>query len=347
MKKIFILLVIITMPLAFLNLKAVDDLSAFGASGGEFTKIGAAGGQFLKIPVGARATGMGGAYGAVANDLSSIFWNPAGLAEVSSMAADFSYTQWFATYSHNFGAIAMPIGDGYTAAFSVVSLSSGDINVTTVERPEGTGSIYQVNDISVGASFSGYLTDQFSFGVTVKYIQNAFSSVAASGFAFDIGTKYDTGIQGIKLGFSMHNLSTQQRYDGTDLRTSKKLEESLEMAPLDATYLAYPFNLPIIFRAGVTTDIIDTDEHKLLAAADFVTLTDIPEQFMLGAEYVWNDFLAVRAGYVFGQNSFGIAGGVGLKYFGGAFGGTIDYSINPSVNLGLVNRLTIALNFGS
>ncbi len=178
-------------------------------------------------------------------------------------------------------------------------------------------------------------------------MQNAFSSVAASGFAFDIGTKYDTGIQGIKLGFSMHNLSTQQRYDGTDLRTTKKLDESLEMAPLDATYLAYPFNLPIAFRAGVSSEIIETDEHKLLAAADFVTLTDVPEQFMVGAEYVWNDLLSIRGGYTFGQNQLGVSGGVGLKYFGGAFGGSIDYSINPTVNLGLVNRLTIALTFGS
>jgi hypothetical protein len=347
MKKIFIILIAISIPFAFSNLKSADDLTAYGASGGEFSKVGAAGGQFLKLGVGARANAMGGAYGAVANDLSSIFWNPAGLAEVTTMSADFSYTQWFATYSHNFGAVAMPIGDGYTAAISVISLSSGDINVTTIDRPEGTGSIYQVNDIAVGASFSGYLTDQFSFGVTVKYVQNAFSSVAASGFAFDIGTKYDTGIQGIKLGFSMHNLSTQQRYDGTDLRTTKKLNDALDMAPLDATYLAYPFNLPIIFRAGVSTEIIDTDEHKLLAAADFVTLTDVPEQFMLGAEYVWNDFLAFRGGYIFGQNQLGVSGGVGLKYFGGGFGGTIDYSISPTVNLGLVNRLTVALNFGS
>ncbi|MDX9789585.1 MAG: PorV/PorQ family protein [Candidatus Kapaibacterium sp.] len=347
MKKIFIMILVLSLPLAYTNSKAVDELSAFGASAGEFTKIGAAGGQFLKIGVGARGNALGGAYTAVTNDLSSIFWNPAGLAEINTMSADFSYTQWFATYSHNFGAVAMPIGDGYTAAVSFTSLSSGDIRVTTVERPEGTGSVYQVNDVAVAASFSGYLTDQFSFGVTVKYVQNAFSSVSANGFAFDIGTKYDTGIQGIKLGFSMHNLSTQQQYDGTDLRTSKKLNESLDMAPLDATYLAYPFNLPIVFRAGITTDIIEQDEHKLLAAADFVTLTDVAEQFMLGAEYVWNDFLAIRGGYVFGQSQMGLSGGIGLKYFGGAFGGSIDYSINPTTSLGLVNRLSVALNFGS
>lgn len=347
MKKIFILLLILSVPLFVVNTQAADELSGFAPSGGEFSKVGAAGGQFLKIPIGARANAMAGAYGAVANDLSSIFWNPAGLAEMNSMSAEFSYNQWFASFSHNFGAIAMPIGDGYTAAISVTSLSSGDIKVTTIDRPDGTGSNYQINDIAIGASFSGFLTDQFSFGVTVKYVQNAFSSVSASGFAFDIGTKYDTGLEGIKLAFSMHNLSTQQEYQGTDLRTSKKLYESLDMAPLDANYIAYPFNLPITFRAGISTDIINQGEHKLLAAADFVTLTDVPEQFSVGAEYVWNDFLSFRAGYVFGQNQLGLGGGIGLKYFGGAFGGSLDYSINPTVNLGLVNRITVGLNFGS
>lgn len=347
MKKIFILILVLTLPLAFNSSYAVDDLSGFGASGGEFSKVGAAGGQFLKIGVGARANAMGGAYGAVANDLSSIFWNPAGLAEVSTMSAEFAYTQWLATYDHGFGALALPVGDGYTAAVSIVNLTSGDIPVTTVDKPEGTGSYYQVSDIAVAASFSGFLTDQFSFGVTVKYVQNAFSSVSASGFAFDIGTKYDTGIQGIKLGFSMHNLSTQLSYDGTDLRTSKKYEESLDMAPLDATYLAYPYNLPIVFRAGISSEIINQEEHKLLAAVDFVTLTDVPEQLSIGAEYVWNDFLSFRAGYMFGQSQLGLSGGIGLKYFGGAFGGSVDYSINPTVNLGLVNRLTVSMYFGS
>lgn len=347
MKKLFILIIAIVLPLACVNLYSIDELSAYGASAGEFNKVGAAGGQFLKIGIGARANAMGGAFGSVSNDLTSIFWNPAGLAEVSSMSADFSYTQWFATYSHNFGAIAMPVGDGYTAALSVTSLSSGDIPITTVDRPEGTGSNYQVNDMAIGVSFSGFLTDQFSFGVTVKYVQNAFASVSSNGVAFDIGTKYDTGIQGIKLGFSMHNLSTQQQYDGTELRDPQKLDESLNQAPLDATFIAYPFNLPLIFRAGISSDIIDYDEHKLLASADFVTLTDVPEQFMLGAEYVWDGLLALRAGYLFGQDQLGFSGGVGLKYVGGGFGGSVDYSMSPSVTLGMINRLSIMLNFGS
>jgi len=59
---------------------------------GEFTKVGLSGGQFLKIGVGARGTGMAGAMSSITNDVTSIFWNPAGLADVKRYAADFSQT---------------------------------------------------------------------------------------------------------------------------------------------------------------------------------------------------------------------------------------------------------------
>ena len=90
--------------------KAVDNDLTSGSSAGEFSKVGVAGAQFMKIPVGARANGMG-AYAAVTNDLTSIYWNPAGLADVKYMAGNFSYTSWFADFQHSYAAISLPIGD--------------------------------------------------------------------------------------------------------------------------------------------------------------------------------------------------------------------------------------------
>ena len=47
-----------------------------------FEKVGTFGGQFLKIGVGARAAGMGGAYVAMTDDATAVFWNAAGIARV-------------------------------------------------------------------------------------------------------------------------------------------------------------------------------------------------------------------------------------------------------------------------
>jgi hypothetical protein len=343
--KIFSLALV--MVFATISVRAIDENSIGTSSGGEFAKVGGAGSQFLKIPLGARGTGMAGAFGSVTDDLTSVFWNPAGIANINSISANFSYTQWFAGFQHNFGSMALPIGENFTAAVNLISFGSDDIPITTMDEPDGTGANYSVNDVSFGFSFAGYLTEQFSFGITAKYINNAFASVSSSGVAFDIGTRYETGLQGITVAFSLHNLGTEQQYSGQDLRTTKKLMDAMDAAPLDVEYVAYPYSIPLSFRASLSSDVIEMEDHQLKAAFDFVTYSDTPEEFLLGAEYVWNDFVAVRAGYGIGHDQLGFAGGVGLKYDGGAFGGVIDYSISPSYDLGLINRLSVNLNFGS
>jgi hypothetical protein len=343
MKKIS-LVIILFQIFVLSNSYAVKD--AVGSSAGEFSKVGGAGSQFLKIGVGARATSMAGAYCSVVDDLSSIHWNPAGLSNIKKMTAEFSYNRWFANYTHNFGALAMPVGPDFTAALSVVSLNSGDIPITTIERPFGTGANYQIRDLSLNLSFSGYLTDQFAFGITAKYINNAFASLSSSNIAFDIGTLFDTQFLGIKLGFSIHNLGGTQSYTGSDLLSSKKLWDAMNSTPLDVNYNSYAYGLPLIFRAGISSKVYQDEENSVLTALDFVTHSDVPEQFSLGAEYVWNDLISFRAGYIIGQDQLGLAGGFGIKYDGGVFGGKIDYSINNTKNLGLINRITIGLNFG-
>ncbi len=345
MKNIYIIIISITACVLFSgNVYAVND--AIGSSAGEFSKVGGAGGQFLKIGVGARATSMAGAYGSIVDDLSAVHWNPAGLAKLRNMSAEFSYNQWFSSYSHNFGALSLPLGKDFTAALSVTSLSSGDIPITTIERPSGTGSSYKVQDLALGLSFAGYLTDQFSFGITAKMVNNSFASVSSSSLAFDIGTLFDTQFLGIKLGFSIHNLGLTQAYSGSDLLTSRKLWDAMNASPLDATYNSFEYSLPLIFRAGISSEIYKDEENSLLGAADFTTFSDVPEQLAIGAEYVWKDLLSLRGGYVLGQDQLGLAGGFGIKYDGGIFAGRIDYSINPTKALGLVNRITIGLNFG-
>lgn len=329
------------MCLIVLPATAKDNVS--GSSAGEFLKVGAAGSQFLKIGVGARASGMAGAYTATTNDLTSLYWNPAGLADVKGMGGDFHYTQWFAGFSHSYAALSMPVGENFTAAASMTSFDSQRIPITTISQPEGTGSSYVVSDLSVGLSFSGYLTEQFSFGVTAKYITNSFSSLNSSGIAFDIGTMYETGIQGIKLGFAIFNLGTEMKYEGQDLKSTKKYIDELKAAYWDVSYLSNAYQMPMIFRAGITSDIIDFDEHKLIVSGDFITLSDTPEQFAVGTEYTWNKILSLRAGYLFGHDQMGLSGGIGVSYLTGGVKGQIDYSITPTTDIGLINRLSISV----
>lgn len=323
----------------------------------DFTKVGLSGGQFLKIGVGARATGMAGAYSAVANDVTSIFWNPAGIASTKKYAADFSQTFWFAGMSHNFTAAVIPVSENYRLAASFTNFTSGDIRITTTDQQDGTGGIYQVSDVALGLTFAGQLTEQFAFGVTAKYISMGFTNMSAGGVLFDVGTRYDTGFEGIVLGFSISSLGTQMEYTGSDVARSNNPIGGINTLPVDMRMQTSPFDMPLSFRMGLSTDLCKgalfepefdasgVQQHSLVTAVDFETFSDVKEQFAFGAEYTWKEFVSLRAGYRMGSDQFGLSGGVGLRYVSEDFSGRIDYSLSPTVNLGLINRVSIAMRF--
>ncbi len=342
MKKIIILL----LALPLLNLSAVESDRIFSASNAQnFTKVGADGGQFLKIGVGARGTGMAGAFSALANDLTALYYNPAGINEQEGVTTNFSYTSWFGGFSHNFAAVAFPISSQYKIAVSMVNFTSGDVEETTLLQDQGTGRNYSVDDLALQMTFAGKLTEQFSFGITAKYVQLAFADVSSGGLAIDVGTQYDTGIEGIKFGFSVHNLGTDHAYSGEGLSGRNKINDYIQTLPKDLEYTAYRFSLPLMFRVGFGKEIYSDEMNQLDAAFDFVASSDSPEQYVFGVEYSWNDLVFVRGGYLVGHDQLGLAGGVGLNYNSGGFNGALDYSVNPTADIGLINRFTIGLDF--
>ncbi len=325
---------------------SVDNNLVTGSSTGEsFKKVGAAGAQFLKIGVGGRGTAMGGANSAAGNDLSALFYNPAGIYQIDGTQAMFAYTKWFGGFTHNYVAVAVPLGSQFKLGASMTNLTSGDIEVTTLNRPEGIGAFYSINDISFGLTLAGKLTEQFTFGITTKYVSNAFYNVSSSGVAIDIGTQYDTGIEGIKLGFSLHNLGSEMKYSGQSLAIVTRLNSYLNNASDQASLISYSYTMPLTFRAGISGVLLKSEDSKLIGAFDFATISDTPEQYAMGLEYAWNDLLFVRGGYVVGHDQFGAAGGIGLKYKSNGIDSRLDFSVNPTMSFGLVNRLNFVIGF--
>src|SRR5262247_2580132 len=73
---------------------------------------GTSGATVLNIPVGARAIGMGEAYTAVADDASSLYWNPAGIAFLNQSQAAFMYNQLYNNLNYHNAALALPLENG-------------------------------------------------------------------------------------------------------------------------------------------------------------------------------------------------------------------------------------------
>src|SRR5689334_19512550 len=140
------------------------------ASGQAVTKVGTTSAKFLSIAVGARAVGMGGAFVAVADDPSAMYWNPGGIARLGQSEALFSHAAWVAGMSFNYGGVILPVENVGVFGVNVTSLSMDEMERTTVEQPEGTGQLFSAGSFAVGVSYARNLTDWFSIGTNVKYI---------------------------------------------------------------------------------------------------------------------------------------------------------------------------------
>jgi hypothetical protein len=321
-----------------------------GTSNPDFKKAGGSGSLFLKIGVGARAMGMGGAFSGVADDITALYWNPAGIAALKGVNIGFEYNSWFADMKHSFAGISFPVSEEYKIGLSVVIFDAGSIDITTLTSPEGTGSSYSVSDIAIGGTIAGKLTEQFSFGITLKYIQNTIFDLTANTLAVDAGTLYDLGLDGLRLGLGVTNLGGEASFEGQSLSVGVNREAdqqaNITSRPLDAQLTNTPYSLPLSFRAGLSYDFLKgTENQNLIVAGDFIHLSDNPEKFHLGAEYVWNNLLSIRGGYQARYDELGFTLGGGVKFNTESFSGSFDYVYADLGRLGAANRIGVRLTF--
>ena len=263
----------------------------------EFAKVGTAGAQFLKIGVGARGAALGEAYDAVCNDASSIFWNPAGLAFVKKNSALFSHANWLAGIRHEAGAFAHSFGSLGVVGVSFVHLNSGDIEETTVEMQEGTGEYFTASNLMFGASFARMLTDRFSIGGNLKYVEENLADEKATAWGVDIGILYYTGFKSLRLGMSIRNFGPELQFSGNykDYDKGTWVLDPVSGKPQQKEYL--PYHLPMTFKISLGYDLIETQNTFLTLGADLAHPNDNVEKLNLGAELKLMRVLALRLGY--------------------------------------------------
>ena len=159
------------------------------------TKVGTSAANFLQIGVGARGAAMGESAVANGSDLSAVYWNPALAANVQKGQAYFNQIKWFAGIDLSYGSVLLNMGNLGNFAATFYSLSSGQIAVTTEERPEGTGELYEAQDLMIALSYARALTDRFNFGGTFKIVNSTIWNTTAATMAVDIGLTYKTPLR--------------------------------------------------------------------------------------------------------------------------------------------------------
>ena len=318
----------------------------------EVSKTGTTAATFLTIDVGARGVGMGGAYIASAEDVTSMYWNPAGLARLKTSEAIFSHTNWLADVAFNFVGVGIQTGNYGSLGLHATFLTMDDMKRTTPDQPDGTGETFSAGSYEVGISYAKNLTDRFSIGGTAKYIQEKIWHSTSQGIAFDIGTIFDTQFNGLKIGMSIRNYGPKMQMSGRDMLVQTDIDSRFagNNPNINANLTTDKWDLPLTFQVGLAMDILKgVGNSDLILAVDALHPNDDMESMNVGAEYVFNNMFSLRGGYnsLFGKDAeAGLCLGAGFQYSLTGMGSLyMNYAFQDFGILNSVQKFSIGLGF--
>jgi hypothetical protein len=319
---------------------------------GGLTKSGTRAAQFLKIEVGARAIGMGGAYVALANDVTSVYWNPAGLVHIQPHGgAGFVHTNWLADTNFDFVAAVIKAGRLGAIALSYTSLSMPDMEVRSEFEPEGTGEFFSAMDMSLGLSYARQLTDRFSMGITAKYIRQQIWHMTASTIAFDIGLLFRTDFNWLVLGVSVSNFGPKIQYNGKDTFINYDFDPNQhgDSETIFANLQTDKWDLPLMFRFGIAVELLNQEMNQLTTTVEARHPNDNNENVSFGLEYGFKRRFFLRGGYqaIFeDQTEKGFTLGTGFIYYlSQAIPLSLDYAYADWGRLNNAHRFSIEIHF--
>ncbi|MBN1782335.1 PorV/PorQ family protein [bacterium] len=272
-------------------------------SGQTINRVGTTSAAFLKIGVGARALGMGEAVATASEDITAMFWNPAGLAMSPRKQILLNHYNYLADLTFEYGAVSLPVGNLGTFGAFVSYLGMPDIERTTIQWPDGNGELVSANSFSAGLGYARSLTDRFAIGGNVKFIKETIWHSSASGVAFDLGLLYRAFFKNIRIGMSISNFGGDLQMNGRDMLIQHDINDVFAgnnqniNGHLDTE--AYP--LPVLFRVGLsanlTKDIVPVPHTSWVVAVDAVHPNDNREYMNAGTELMFYDFFAMRGGF--------------------------------------------------
>jgi hypothetical protein len=304
MKKIFVLITVCCL----LSLESFANINS---------KAGTYGLTFLKIGVGARAVAMGKAFVGISDDIYSLYWNPAGISQLSNKEIAFSYNMLLAEISQGFLGLVYPYDKKHTIGVSATFLDYGKIqgydknNIPTEE--------FTTNDMLFSSSLGYKITEQFFTGITIKILQEKLENESIMNFGSDIGIIYKIG-KIISFGATIRNIGTK-----IDFINKKMI-------------------LPTTYDFGCGISLIEKIFNIGLVCSKPV---DYNPEIGFGAEYILKEIVAFRIGYKYqNMNTVydGIANlsvGVGIKYLSFTF----DYAFVPYGALGNTHYLSFTVKF--
>ena len=269
-------------------------------------RLSSTGFGFLKLTTNARSVGMGDAFSAVGNDISSIFSNPAGLTQMETeRAAMGGYTKWIVGSTLGTAAFAVKTSVA-TFGVSAIFFSSETFEETTSQNPGGTGNMVNTSDMAIGFTIAKQLTDKLSFGAQVRWIKEDLILADFSTVDVNFGTVFFTGYKSTRLSMALRNLGA------------------------DAEVVAQDARVPTVFYLAGAGEVYGNlgDPFSLTVSAEQAFFTDYQARYYLGGEAWIQNTFALRAGYKTGHTNESWSVGAGLKHEMAGQRINVDFSVS-------------------
>ena len=322
----------------------------------EVTKVGTTSAGFLSINVGAQAVSMGGAYVALAEDATAMYWNPSGIARIENFTTLFHHTRWLADINLSYLGVVLPVPSIGSFGVNITSLTMDDMERTTIANPEGTGENFSVGSYAVGVCFARNLTDRFAIGFNMKYIQEKIYHSTANSVAFDVGTIFNTQLYGLKIGMSITNYGPKMQMQGQDMLTQVDIDPSAagNNENTNAYLKTDGIDIPMLFRVGVAMDLLKgRGNSNLVLAVDALNPNNNTESINVGGQYQYNlpgtGRFFLRGGYhgiFMDESEYGMTLGGGIHLLlSGNHVLKFDYAYSDIGVLGNTSSFTVGMSF--
>ncbi len=331
-----------------------------------FSEAGTRAAEFLTIPVGGRGVALGGAYGALADEISAVWWNPAGLGFLTGPQVLLTVSNQPLDVSYTYAAAAAPLAGGKLVLGGLMGvLTMGEQEITTVSQPGGTGATFGSYSMQAGASLAWNFSDRASAGINIKGIHENIAGNSQSTIAFDIGTNYHTTLAGreIRLAFLIRNIGGNLAYGGNGLKIGIDPEDlypggNIARQDREGMRRATSFKLPTSFHIGVSYVLRQGRSHAWLAAVEVNENNNMPVSWSVGTELTrkMSDKVttALRGGWELRGDELGLessnrlrglsaGGGIGYDFL--LFRGQIDYAWRHWGRLGSRHMFSLGLAF--
>lgn len=300
--------------------------------------------QFLKIGADARGSAMSEAFVAVVNDVSAVYWNPAGLTNSVSDQAIFSHAEWLIDLKHDFAAASLRLDENNIVALSFTSLTTDPMQVTTEYQPTGTGYYFNYRDLAIGGTYARKMTDQFSFGATVRYVRETIADLHTDAVLVDIGTFYYMGLGSSRFSVVVSNFGNNVKPAGSVKNGKGESVSSFQ-----------EFSPPTLFRLGYAFEPWQNDVNRLTTSIQLNHPNDNAENIRIGAEYEYDKMFFLRAGVkrTIGESFLGksistaedLSFGGGVRVPLGITVANVDYAFTNFNELGNVHRISVSVTY--